>query len=211
MVVPCAGAYNCYFGGGGLGVLSTSNTSYAPAYAATPGWDFATGIGSVNAFNLLNAFVDSIAPSSAPAAPLLVSPANGAMGVPLTTALTWNASAGATSYDVYFGTASPPPAVANTANINYSPGTLSAATTYYWAVGARNSLGANAATPWSFTTSCVSALNPSSAIATAAGGTGTIPVTATAGCAWTAVSNAAWITITSGAVRQRQRDGWTTR
>ena len=60
-------------------------------------------------------------------------------------------------------------------------------------------MGANASAAWSFTTSCVSALNPSSASAPAAGGTGTIPVTATTGCAWTAVSNAAWITITSGA------------
>ncbi|SPF33820.1 NHL repeat containing protein (modular protein) [Candidatus Sulfopaludibacter sp. SbA4] len=197
--VPCAGSYNCYFGGGGLGVMSTSNTSYAPAYAAASGWDFATGIGSVNASNLLNAFVDSVAPTSAPAAPVLTWPANGATGVSLTPALTWNASTGATSYDVYFGTASTPPLVESTANINYAPGTLSPATTYYWAAGARNSLGATASAAWSFTTSCVSALNPSSATATAAGGTGTIPVTATAGCGWTAVSNAPWITIASGA------------
>jgi hypothetical protein len=72
IVLPCAGAFNCYLDGEALGVLSTSNTSYAPAYAAAPGWDFATGIGSVNAFNLLNAFVDAIAPSSPPAAPVLV-------------------------------------------------------------------------------------------------------------------------------------------
>ena len=199
MVVPCAGAYDCYLGDGGLGVLSTSNAYYAPAFAAVSGWDFATGIGSVNASNLLNAFIDAIAPANAPPAPVLVSPANAATGVSLTPTLTWNASTGATSYDVYFGTASPPPAVATTPNINYSPGILSPATTYYWAVGARNSLGATAATPWSFTTSCVSALNPSSATAPAGGGTGTIPVTATAGCAWTAVSNVAWIAIASGA------------
>ena len=199
MDVPCAGEYNCYFGGGGLGVLSVSNTTYAPAFAATPGWDFATGIGSVNAFNLLNSFVDSITSSSAPPAPALVSPANGATGVSLTPSLTWNASAGATSYDLYFGTASTPPLVGNTESINYSPGTLSPATTYFWAIGAKNSLGATVSTPWSFTTSCVSLLNPSDAIVTAAGGTGTIPITATAGCAWTAVSNVSWITITSGA------------
>jgi subtilase family serine protease len=28
--------------------------SYQPAYGATPGWDFATGLGSVNAYNLVN-------------------------------------------------------------------------------------------------------------------------------------------------------------
>ena len=35
------------------GVLSLSNTSYKPAYPAAAGWDFATGIGSVNAYNLV--------------------------------------------------------------------------------------------------------------------------------------------------------------
>jgi hypothetical protein len=37
-------------------VLSTSNTAYAPAYAATKGWDFATGIGTINAYNLVHAW-----------------------------------------------------------------------------------------------------------------------------------------------------------
>jgi hypothetical protein len=35
------------------GVLSTSNTVDQPAYSTHAGWDFATGIGSVNAFNLV--------------------------------------------------------------------------------------------------------------------------------------------------------------
>ncbi|MGA2967518.1 MAG: S53 family peptidase, partial [Terriglobales bacterium] len=50
----CMGAYNCYLPSGIFGVLSTSNSSYRPAYGATTGWDFATGIGSVNAANLVN-------------------------------------------------------------------------------------------------------------------------------------------------------------
>jgi len=199
IMVPCAGAFNCYLGGGGVGVLSTSNTSYAPAYAATPGWDFATGIGSVNAYNLLTAFVSSIAPANPPAAPQLVSPADGTSSVSPTPVLAWSVSTGATAYDVYFGTASPPPLVGSTANLNYAPGTLSAATTYYWAVGARNSLGANVSPARSFTVSCVAALSVTGAAAPSTGGTGSIPVTAGASCAWTAVSNATWITITSGA------------
>ena len=48
---------NCYKPAGSLatdiGILSTSNSVSQPAYPATPGWDFATGIGSVNAFNLV--------------------------------------------------------------------------------------------------------------------------------------------------------------
>jgi len=45
--------YNCYMSNGFLGVLSTSNNSYQPAYGTTTGWDFATGIGTVNAYNLV--------------------------------------------------------------------------------------------------------------------------------------------------------------
>jgi Pro-kumamolisin, activation domain len=51
--------YNCYDPGGTstngiVGVLSKSNSSYQPAFGTTKGWDFATGIGSVNAANLVN-------------------------------------------------------------------------------------------------------------------------------------------------------------
>jgi subtilase family serine protease len=49
----CTGTHNCYRPSGTYGVLSTSDTSYLPAYATTTGWDFATGIGTVNAANLV--------------------------------------------------------------------------------------------------------------------------------------------------------------
>ncbi len=35
------------------GALSTSSSSFTPAYAAGTGWDFATGLGTVNAYNLV--------------------------------------------------------------------------------------------------------------------------------------------------------------
>ena len=47
------GTFNCYQPSGAYGVLSLSNTSYKQAYPATQGWDFATGLGSVNAYNLV--------------------------------------------------------------------------------------------------------------------------------------------------------------
>jgi subtilase family serine protease len=53
---PCTGTNNCYLPSGTYGVLSTSNSSYAPAYATQTGWDFATGIGTVNAYNLVTGF-----------------------------------------------------------------------------------------------------------------------------------------------------------
>ena len=45
---------DCYLPSGSYGVLSTSNSAYQPAFAATAGWDFSSGIGSVNAYNLVN-------------------------------------------------------------------------------------------------------------------------------------------------------------
>ena len=54
--VDCIGPYNCYAPPGGpgvIGVLSLSDASYKPTFKAGVGWDFATGIGTVNAANLV--------------------------------------------------------------------------------------------------------------------------------------------------------------
>jgi subtilase family serine protease len=64
MDVPCEGFRDCYTPSGTIGVLSTSNFSYEPAYGTTTGWDFATGIGTVNAQNLVNQW-SSVAPKAA--------------------------------------------------------------------------------------------------------------------------------------------------
>ncbi len=53
MDVNCTGSNSCYRPSGTNGVLSTSTSSYAPAYKTATGWDFATGIGTVNAYNLV--------------------------------------------------------------------------------------------------------------------------------------------------------------
>jgi subtilase family serine protease len=53
MDANCTGSHDCYLDGGKNGVLSTSTTAYKPAYATITGWDFATGIGTVNAYNLV--------------------------------------------------------------------------------------------------------------------------------------------------------------
>src|SRR5580704_15306256 len=58
MDVPCQGKVNCYDALPPLnGVLSTSDSTYQLAYGAQVGWDFATGIGSVNAYNLEQYFL----------------------------------------------------------------------------------------------------------------------------------------------------------
>jgi hypothetical protein len=50
-----------------------------------------------------------------------------------------------------------------------------------------------------FVAPCTYSIAPTSQTMPALGGTGTVTVTTTAGCAWTANSNAPWLTITSGA------------
>jgi len=62
IAVNCAGSANCYgaignqpghFFGVPDGALTTSKASFTPAFSATTGWDFATGIGTVDAYNLV--------------------------------------------------------------------------------------------------------------------------------------------------------------
>jgi subtilase family serine protease len=67
ITVNCVAPYNCYgflghvdYGRNGrvfpttwAGALSVSNTSFSPAYGTGASWSFATGIGSVDAYNLV--------------------------------------------------------------------------------------------------------------------------------------------------------------
>jgi subtilase family serine protease len=55
-VVDCTGKLNCYDGATEYGVLSVSSRHDVPAYSAGTGWDFATGIGTVNVTALVNAW-----------------------------------------------------------------------------------------------------------------------------------------------------------
>ena len=55
--VPCYGTNDCY--GSTLndyGILSRSDTTFLQAYPTKTGWDFATGLGSINVTNLVNAW-----------------------------------------------------------------------------------------------------------------------------------------------------------
>jgi subtilase family serine protease len=55
--VPCYGTNNCYTpSGDSYGVLSTSDKSLGVAYPTGSGWDFATGLGTVNVTNLVNSW-----------------------------------------------------------------------------------------------------------------------------------------------------------
>jgi subtilase family serine protease len=66
IVVNCSGELNCFGAGfvgrgratpitefAGNGALSTTSQTDTPAFAAASGWNFATGLGSVDAYNLI--------------------------------------------------------------------------------------------------------------------------------------------------------------
>ncbi len=58
--VNCLGSFNCYKPSGTNGVLSTSSKAYSKAYGSREGWDFATGIGTLNVGNLIKNWKDAI-------------------------------------------------------------------------------------------------------------------------------------------------------
>jgi peptidase M23-like protein/concanavalin A-like lectin/glucanase superfamily protein len=79
------------------------------------------------------------------------SPATGAV-VPLPVTLSFTAGAGATSHDVHFGTANPPPFIVNQTGTTFNPGTLQPSTQYFWRINERNSAGVTTGAVWQFTT-----------------------------------------------------------
>ena len=52
----CRGPANCFLPSGTYGVMSTSDSSYKPAFRTHPGYDYPSGIGTISARNLVNAW-----------------------------------------------------------------------------------------------------------------------------------------------------------
>jgi C1A family cysteine protease len=79
-------------------------------------------------------------------------PSNGATNQPTDVNLDWGNSSEAASYDVYFGTTSPPPFLVNKTLSGHDPGPLNNGMTYYWKIVAKNSCGSTSGPMWSFST-----------------------------------------------------------
>jgi hypothetical protein len=79
------------------------------------------------------------------------SPANSATGVSITATLSWTAGTGATSHDVYFGTAATPPLIGNQTGTTYTPD-LANSVHYYWRIDEKNASGTTTGVVWNFTT-----------------------------------------------------------
>lgn len=124
-------------------------------YPAGPGYDQATGLGSLDVANLILEWDPSLAiapPSQPPPAPILVLPGNGVSDTSLRISLSWHVAGNATAYDVYFGPNPQPAFWGTTAGNTCMPSGLAAATTYYWRVVAKNGAGSASSSIWSFTT-----------------------------------------------------------
>ena len=134
-------------------------------------WAQAQYVLSLLAYNGVN--IPTLATCTSPACASNPSPANGATGVSTLTPITWASVSGATSYDVYFGTSSPPQFAINTISNSYSPGIIDPDQEYYWQVVPKNSCGgAMGCTVWSFTTKCTTAPSCAAAPSPATGATG---------------------------------------
>lgn len=139
-------------------VTSQTGTTYAPtlAYSTTYRWKItSTGTGGSTAGSVWTfTTVDAPPPPTPvpPGTPTNVSPVDTATDVPISVSLSWT-STNASTYDVQFGTANPPPTVSTgQTSAAYSPNALAYSTTYYAKVTAHNSDGTTAGSVWSFTT-----------------------------------------------------------
>ncbi|MFD2245114.1 LamG-like jellyroll fold domain-containing protein [Pontibacter ruber] len=137
--------------------------AYNDATSTKIGFNGETVVMASNTEQAVSVLVSDNTLPTVPSAPVLASPSNGATDVTTSIALSWNASAGADSYQVQVSTSS---SFSSTV-FDYSGITttstavsdLANSTTYYWRARATNSAGSSSwSTVWSITT--ISASSP---------------------------------------------------
>jgi hypothetical protein len=125
-----------------------------------------------------------------PTKPIGPAPADAATAVPVNQDLSWTngvsqCSGLTATYDVYFGTTSPPPFDHdNGTSKTWDPGTLSSGTTYYWTVVAKDANGSLSGTEWSFTTTPAPCLTVPSTPAAPTPASGTTAVSINQNLSW---------------------------
>ncbi len=149
----------------GVGLNTFTNISGAtspnPQVSQTGAFDYRCVITCTNSSSSVNSNVITVGVNTTNCPPLCttnISPANAATNVSYqpNVVLTWNSSAGATSYDVYIGTTNPPTSLTTnvtTTTVNLTGGASS--TLYYWYIvpkSTNGTLASCASSVTSFTT-----------------------------------------------------------
>ncbi|MGA2093622.1 MAG: hypothetical protein ABSH16_09470 [Sedimentisphaerales bacterium] len=150
-----ATSHDVYFGTAATPpfVQNQAGTSYDPPGALNAGTTYYWRIDEKNAGGTTTGTVWSFTTLALPGQASAPSPSTGATGVDVNVILSWTAGSGATSHDVYFGTAATPPFVQNQTGTTYDPpGALNPGITYYWRINEKNGSGVTTGTLWSFTT-----------------------------------------------------------
>ncbi len=184
-------------------------------FSAGPGYDLATGLGSVDAFLLVNHWSDATGPhtttpglqltSSSPS--LTVAPDSSAAvqvnvtvsgGFSSSVIISWSTLPAGLTASFVPSIFPAPGAGSSTFTLNASSAAAPGAYTVYLTA---NGGGINQIFPLAVTvqSNCSYAINPTSATATAAGGNFAATITTAGGCAWTASSGVSWIAVTSAA------------
>jgi len=134
-------------------VATTSARSYTPTGLA-PGTAYTWRIVARNAAGTTTSGDATLTTLSAPEAPLLPTPPDGAIGVPAGSILSWSEGAHASAYNVYFGPAGGPLALvaAGTLARAYAPRDLASGASYAWRVEAVNAIGTALGPVWTFRT-----------------------------------------------------------
>jgi len=179
-------------------------------YNAGAGYDLVTGLGSVDANQLVNNWNGGSTPIpsfslSAPASAALTSGANTTVGVTVSVTGGFNSAVALTLSSLPAGlTASFSPASlaapgSGSSTLTLTPGATLASGTYNLTIMATGG-GLTKTAPLAVTLApkCTFSLNPTSANVSGSASSSSVAVAATSGCSWTAVSNASWISITGG-------------
>lgn len=123
------------------------------AYSTTYYWKIRAYNFDAEAFGPVWSFATT--PPTPPAKPSVPSPVNAGVNYPRETVLSWAATPGALTYDVYFGLDPASLSLVSTAQVGHTydpPGNLNYLTAYYWKIVANNAIGSTSGDVWGFQT-----------------------------------------------------------